>query len=176
MGHALLAPHLPFDSPTESATRPSLPRLLFLDPQVRGSYVEWQKEACTHVAYLRRISGKYLDDTRLAELGMKDPEFASLWASGHVGECTGGVKNFRHPLVGELTVEFQIWLQADSPDHRLEIYTPTDQMSADALTLLATLTHDEQPVRAESLPGRGAAELPATCPPPQERAIRPSSE
>ncbi|MFI2104593.1 helix-turn-helix domain-containing protein [Isoptericola sp. NPDC019693] len=146
MGHALLAPHLPFDSPTDPSTRPSMPRLLFLDPQVRDSYIDWTTEACTNVAYLRRISGKYLDDTRLAELvgelSMKDPDFASLWASGHVGECTGGVKSFHHPLVGDLTLEFQIWLQADSPDHRLEIYTPTDQTSADALTLLGTVTHE----------------------------------
>lgn len=145
-GHALLAPHLPFESTADPATRPSMPRLLFLDPQVRDSYADWKTEACTNVAYLRRISGKYLDDTRLAELvgelSMKDPEFASLWASGRVGECVGGTKRFRHPLVGELSMDFQIWLQADSPDHRLEVYTPADQMSADAMTLLGTLTHD----------------------------------
>lgn len=147
-GHALLAPHLPFDSPADPATRPSMARLLFLDSHVRDSYVDWKAEASAHVAYLRRISGKYLDDTRLAELvgelSMKDSEFASLWASGRVAECTGGVKNFRHPLIGELTVEFQIWLQADSPDHRLEVYTPIDQESADALTVLGTITHEAE--------------------------------
>ncbi|MFC8923056.1 helix-turn-helix domain-containing protein [Cellulosimicrobium sp. NPDC057127] len=149
-GHALLAPHLPFDGPADPATRPSMPRLLFLDPQVRGSYADWTTEACTNVAYLRRISGKYLDDARLAELvgelSMKDPEFASLWASGHVGECVGGSKKFHHPLVGELALEFQIWLQADSPDHRLEVYTPTDQTSADALTLLTAIIHERERV------------------------------
>lgn len=147
MGHALLAPHIPFDSTTDPATRPSMPRLLFLDPRVRGLYDDWMHEARTNVAYLRRISGKYPDDTRLAELVgelcMKDDEFASMWATGRVSECTGGIKHFAHPLVGDLSAEFQIWLQADSPDHRLEVYTPTDQMSADAMTLLRTLTHDE---------------------------------
>ncbi|MGJ7905768.1 helix-turn-helix domain-containing protein [Actinopolyspora sp. H202] len=147
MGHALLAPHVPFDSPTDPAMRPSMPRLLFLDPQVRGSYGDWAAEARTNVAYLRLISGKYPDDTRLAELVgelcMKDAEFAAMWASGRVGECTGGIKHFHHPLVGELSTEFQIWLQADSPDHRLEVYTPTEQKSADALTLLGTITHEQ---------------------------------
>ncbi|MES0837436.1 helix-turn-helix domain-containing protein [Nocardiopsis tropica] len=168
-GHALLAPHLPFDSTADPATRPSMPRLLFLDPRVRDSYVDWKTEASTNVAYLRRISGKYLDDTRLAELvgelSMKDPEFSSLWASGRVGECVGGTKRFRHPLVGELSMEFQIWLQADSPDHRLEVYTPSDQMFADAMTLLETLTHDEglggRPPTAENANGTASARTPS---------------
>ncbi|RDD84369.1 helix-turn-helix domain-containing protein [Streptomyces parvulus] len=161
MGHALLAPHLPFDSTAEPSTRPSLARLLFLDPQVRASYGDWNAEARTHVAYLRRISGKYRDDTRLAELigelSMKDADFASLWASGRVGECTGGTKYLRHALVGELTVEFQIWLQADSPDHRLEVYSPADRESSDALTLLEALTHEPSVGQAVNAAGAGRA-------------------
>lgn len=145
MGHALLAPHVPFESAGDPATRPSLARLLFLDPQVRGLYGDWAYEAQANVAYLRRISGKYPDDTRLAELvgelSMKDREFAAMWASGRVSECTGGTKQFMHPQVGDFSADFQIWLQADSPDHRLEVYTPSDQASAEAMTLLGTLAH-----------------------------------
>lgn len=141
-GHALLAPHLPFDT-SDPRTRPSLPRLLFLDRKVRDAYPEWHAEAGTYVSYLRFISGKYPDDARLAELVgelcMKDADFAALWASGRVGACTAGVKRFRHPRVGDLTVDFQIWLQADIPDHRIEVYLPTDQASADALTILKGL-------------------------------------
>lgn len=36
-----------------------LPRLLFLDPQVRGAHPDWTAAARTYVAYLRLISGKY---------------------------------------------------------------------------------------------------------------------
>ena len=148
MGQALLAPHVPFESAEDPMTRPSMPRLLFLDPQVRDLYADWRHEARTNVSYLRRISGKYPDDTRLAELvgelSMKDGEFSSMWATGRVSECTGGTKDFRHPLVGELTAEFQIWLQADTPDHRLEVYTPVDQKSADAMTLLEALVQEQE--------------------------------
>lgn len=144
LGHALLAPHLPFDSTEEPGVRPSLPRLLFLDPQVRNSYSDWEAEARTYVAYLRRISAKYPEDAQLAsligELCIKDADFAAIWASGRVGECTCGTKRFDHPLVGMIAVEFQIWLQADSPDHRLEVYTPLDTHSSEALILLAQLT------------------------------------
>lgn len=47
-----------------------------------------------------------------------------LFLDQKVGACAPGVKHFRHLLVGDVTVDFQIWLQADSPDHRLEVYTP----------------------------------------------------
>jgi Helix-turn-helix. len=157
VGHALLAPHLPFDT-SDPRTRPSLPRLLFLDPQVRDAYPDWHAEARAYVAYLRLISGKYPDDTRLAELVgelcVKDSDFAAMWASGRVGECTSGTKHFQHPLVGALTVEFQIWLQADSPDHRLEVYTPADQASADALALLSTITQDRAAAARQQTPQR----------------------
>ena len=159
-GHLLLAPHLPFDT-TDPRTRPSLPRLLFLDPRTRDAHLDWEAEAHTYVAYLRLISGKYPSDTRLAELVgelcMKDADFAALWASGRVRACTGGTKRFRHPLVGALTVDFQVWLQADAPDHRLEVYSPADESSADALALLNTLVHEEHldaEVRARTLPSR----------------------
>ncbi|MFD7364643.1 helix-turn-helix domain-containing protein [Nocardiopsis alba] len=150
-GHALLAPHLPFDT-DDPHTRPSLPRLLFLDPRVREAYADWEAEARTYVAYLRLTSGKYPDDTRLAELVgelcMKDADFAAMWASGRVKACTQGTKRLRHPLVGALTVHFQVWLQADTPDHRLEVYFPADEPSTDALALLDTLVHEGRTGRA----------------------------
>lgn len=148
LGHALLAPHLPFDATANPATRPCLPRLLFLDPHVRGAYPDWENEARAYVAYLRLISGKYPDDTRLAELVgelcMKDADFAAMWASGQVGECTSGTKHFCHPLVGELTVRFQLWLQADSLDHRIEVYTPANDAAAEALARLAKTTPGDE--------------------------------
>lgn len=155
-GHALLAPHVPFASAEDPATRPSLPRALFLDAPMRALYADWEHEARANVSYLRLVSGKHPDDAGLAaligELCMKDREFAALWATGRVSECTGGTKRFHHPQVGDLTAEFQIWLQADSPDHRLEVYTPVDEQSADALTLLGTVAHDRALGRAATGP------------------------
>ncbi|MBA8807911.1 helix-turn-helix domain-containing protein [Promicromonospora sukumoe] len=160
LGHALLASHVPFDSTENPGTYPSLPRLLFLDPQVRGLYPDWRAEARTYIAYLRLISGKYPGDKRLAELVgelcMRDADFAALWAGGHVGECTSGTKRMRHPLVGELRVDYQIWLQADSPDHRLEVYTPADEPSADALALLASVSAPNAHDRTTTPPRRAA--------------------
>lgn len=125
-GHALIAPHLDTGTPADPARRPSLPRLLFLDPQVRGMYSDWEREAADYVAYLRLISGKYAGDAELmsmiGELCVGDKAFAELWARGQVGECVAGTKRMVHPTSGRITVDFQLWAQADQPDQRLEIY------------------------------------------------------
>ncbi len=82
------------------------------------------------MAYLRLTAGRHPRDARLAELigelAMRSSEFATLWAQGEVADCTAA------------DVDYQVWLQPDSPDHRLKVYTPRDASSADALRLLAT--------------------------------------
>jgi transcriptional regulator with XRE-family HTH domain len=130
LGHALLAPHLDPDAPLDPATRPSMPRLLFLDPAVRTMYRDWPEEAADYVAYLRLISGKYPEDPALTrmigELCVRDDAFAALWASGQVGECAAGTKRIDHPTAGPITVDFQLWAQTDRPDQRLELYDLRD--------------------------------------------------
>jgi transcriptional regulator with XRE-family HTH domain len=140
-GHALKAEHLPFDAPHDPALRPSLPRMFFLDPLTRDLHRNWDEVARAHVAYLRLTAGRYPTDALLAELigelTMRSDEFATMWATGEVADCTVGVMDLQHPTVGAANVTYQVWLQPDSPDHRLEIYTPNDPGSADALRILA---------------------------------------
>ncbi|MEV6059510.1 helix-turn-helix transcriptional regulator [Nocardia asteroides] len=139
-GHALFAEHLDFAAPTGPALRPSIPRLFFLDPLTRDLHRNWTELARVHVAYLRLTAGRYPTDARLAELigelAMRSTEFATLWAEGEVADCTVGTMRLHHPTVGGVDVDYQVWLQPDSPDHRLEVYTPRDARSADALRLL----------------------------------------
>lgn len=130
LGHALIAPHLPFSAPSIASERPSMARLLFLDPRVRAMYPNWTKEAGDLVAYHRMISGKHPDDAALAslvgELVMKDPTFATLWSEGRVGECVSGTKQFHHPVAGAFTATFNVWAQGTNPEHRIEIYGPDE--------------------------------------------------
>ncbi|MFD5096102.1 helix-turn-helix transcriptional regulator [Amycolatopsis thailandensis] len=139
-GHALTAEHVGFDSPQDPARRPSVPRMFFLDPLTRNLFGNWAELARIHVAYLRLTAGRHPTDARLAgligELTMRSDEFAKLWATGDVADCTVGTMLLRHPTVGSVDVDYQVWLQPDSPDHRLEIYTPNDPGSADALKIL----------------------------------------
>ncbi|GAA3383867.1 helix-turn-helix transcriptional regulator [Cryptosporangium minutisporangium] len=145
-GHLLFAEHLDLEAPTDPATRPSIPRMFFLDPLHRDLHRNWDELARIQVAYLRLTSGRYPDDARLAELigelTMHSDEFAALWATGDVADCTTGTMNLQHPTIGVLDVDYQVWLQPDSPDHRLEIYTPRDVRSEDALKLLASTAVD----------------------------------
>ncbi|GGV97731.1 transcriptional regulator [Streptomyces narbonensis] len=140
-GHALVAEHVAFDAPDDPARRPSVPRMFFLDPLAQDLHRNWDQLARTHVAYLRLTAGRYPTDARLAELigelSMRSRDFAGLWAKGEVADCTVGTMRLRHPTVGCVDVDYQVWLQPESPDHRLEVYTPNDTASADALRLLA---------------------------------------
>jgi transcriptional regulator with XRE-family HTH domain len=140
-GHALRAEHIAFDAPQDPARRPSVPRMVFLDPLTRDLHRNWDEVARAHVAYLRLTAGRYPTDALLAELigelTMRSDEFATMWAAGEVADCTVGTMHLQHPTIGAASVAYQVWLQPDSPDHRLEIYTPNDPSSADALRILA---------------------------------------
>ncbi|GAA2233529.1 helix-turn-helix transcriptional regulator [Streptomyces amakusaensis] len=144
LGHALLAGHLDFAAPSDPGRRPSMSEMIFLDPRVREAEAEWETHARTHVGYLRLVRGRHPDDRELAalvdRLRADSPEFADLWASGHVRDCTFGTRRLRHPAVGEIAVTYQVWLQPDS-DSRLEVFTAAPgTASADALGLLDTIT------------------------------------
>ncbi|WP_199823944.1 helix-turn-helix transcriptional regulator [Streptomyces sp. NBRC 109706] len=147
-GHALVAGHLDFDAPQDPERRPSIPRMFFLDSHTRELHRNWDELARVHVAYLRFTAGRNPTDRRLArligELVMHSEDFARLWAVGDVADCTVGTMRLRHPTVGRVDVDYQVWLQPDSVDHRLEIYTPYDDPSADALRLLSGQVADQR--------------------------------
>ncbi|MFD6416249.1 helix-turn-helix transcriptional regulator [Streptomyces sp. NPDC060194] len=140
-GHALHAEHVPYDAPHDPSRRPSIPRMFFLDAHLRGMYRNWHELARVHVAYLRLTAGRYPADARLVrligELAVWSADFATMWAAGEVSDCTVGTMRLSHPTVGDLDVDYQVWLQPDSPDHRVEIYTAGDAASSDALRVIA---------------------------------------
>ena len=157
-GHLLLAEHLDHDAPAVPETRPSMPRMFFLDPLHRDLYRDWNRLARVHIGYLRLTSGRYPTDGSLAELigelVMRSPEFATLWTSGHVADCTTGPMDLQHPTIGRVDVDYQVWRQPDGPDHRLEVYTPREPASEDALRLLDADAATPRPARRAAQPRR----------------------
>ncbi|MFF5447691.1 helix-turn-helix transcriptional regulator [Streptomyces sp. NPDC012888] len=139
-GHALLGEGFAFEDPEDRERRPSVPRAFFLDPSAREFYRNWSELAEIHVGYLRLTAGRHPTDARLAsllgEIMMGSDAFAGLWAEGDVRDCTTAAMHLLHPAVGALSVTYQVWLQPDSLDHRLEFYTPNDAGSAEALRRL----------------------------------------
>jgi transcriptional regulator with XRE-family HTH domain len=100
------------------ARRRNYVRLLFTDPVFRGLHAEWRHDARIVVASLRMEAANDPDDPELAilvgELSVQDADFRSWWASHQVTGAGYGTKHYRHPLVGDLTLDCDTW---DSPDH-----------------------------------------------------------
>ncbi|MFK0114627.1 helix-turn-helix domain-containing protein [Streptomyces sp. NPDC090994] len=118
-------------------------RLVFLRPDYRELFVEWDGKASDIVGYLRMDAGCHTDDPLLAslvgELSMKSATFRRLWAAHDVKEKSHGVKRMRHPLVGELTLSFETFRLVDDADQSLITYhAEPGSPSADALRLLAS--------------------------------------
>ncbi|OPG03771.1 transcriptional regulator, partial [Streptomyces sp. GKU 895] len=118
-------------------------RLVFLRPEYRDLFMEWDQKAYDMVSFLRMDAGCHPDDPRLAalvgELSVKSDDFRRLWATHDVKEKSYGVKHLMHPLVGELTLNFESFHLADGTDQALITYSAEPgSPSADALRLLAS--------------------------------------
>ncbi|MFJ6901089.1 helix-turn-helix domain-containing protein [Streptomyces hokutonensis] len=118
-------------------------RLVFLRPEYRDLFVEWEQKAADIVSMLRMDAGYCPDDPRLSalvgELSVKSEEFRRLWATHDVKEKTYGVKRLLHPLVGDLTLHFEGFRLSDGSEQILVTYhAEPGSPSADALRLLAS--------------------------------------
>ncbi len=77
----------------------------------------------------------------VGELSVKSPEFRRWWADHNVRERTHGTKRYHHPLVGELTLQYESVALLGDPDQTLCIYTAeAASPSETALRLLANWT------------------------------------
>lgn len=144
LAHALLAGHVDVDAPQRPDDRPNLQRLLFLDPHTRELHADWESRARTSVACLRLTAGRDPGDPRLAalvgELSMASAEFAALWAAHPVHRCASATVRYRHPLVGELTLEQEVMdLPEDDGQQLFVISAEPGSSSHAALRLLAGL-------------------------------------
>lgn len=101
-------------------------RMIFLDPAARDIYSDWPTIAADTVASLRATAGADLDDPRLTELvgelSLKSEEFRQLWARHDVRVKTAGVKGFRNPMVGELTLSYETLTVNGAPGQLLIAY------------------------------------------------------
>jgi transcriptional regulator with XRE-family HTH domain len=118
-------------------------RLVFLRPEYRELFVEWDQKASDMVSYLRMDAGCHPDDPRLSalvgELSVKSEEFRQLWATHDVKEKRYGVKRIRHPLVGDMTLNFESFRLPDDSEQTLITYhAEPGSPSAEALRLLAS--------------------------------------
>lgn len=85
-------------------------RLLFTDPAMRELYADWLGVVDLAIAQLRMDSARDPDDERLNEIVREllalDPDFHDLWDGHEVAARGSGLKILRHPLVGELALDW----------------------------------------------------------------------
>jgi transcriptional regulator with XRE-family HTH domain len=131
-------------------------RFVFLDPRAEASYGDWDRIATETVAILRSAAGRdpYNRDLSdlVGELATQSEAFRTRWATHNVRFHNAGVKQFHHPVVGDLTLSFnRLDLGAD---HGLTIFTYAAEpgsRSDEALKLLgswAATAGPTEPARA----------------------------
>jgi transcriptional regulator with XRE-family HTH domain len=135
LGRALFAGHTYGDD---------LVRLVFLDPDARDFYPDWERVAVNTVGGLRAAAGLDPNDPRLietvGELSVKSAEFRRLWARHDIRQKARETKRFRHRLVGELTLSYEALTVNGAPGQQLVVYhAEPGSPSATALSLLGSL-------------------------------------
>ncbi|MFF3171188.1 helix-turn-helix domain-containing protein [Streptomyces sp. NPDC057900] len=138
MARALLG-----DETTLPPEERNMARIVFLDPNSRDLYVDWECKAIELVSALRLCAGCWPDDQQLSalvgELSVKSEEFRTLWAAHTVQEKGYGTKRLHHPLVGDLTLSYEtLKLPADQDMSLITFHAAPGSASEESMRLLAS--------------------------------------
>ena len=137
--------------------RENLLELVFLHPEGRGLYRDWDDVARSAVAGFRLGYGQDPGDPRvravLARLLGESRSFTQLWSKNDARAKQAASKRFTHPDVGPLTLTSQIFDVRSAPGQELVVYhAEPGSPSADALGLIGALaatrrtaSHGRQP-------------------------------
>lgn len=148
-----LATALITDFAVLAADRRNMARFIFLDPYARELHADWEIAALDCVGILRLATKRPpLEETLVSlinELSERSPDFCRLWETHYVHEKTHGVRVFRHPIVGELTVQYETFLTAGQEHHVLVVYTVEPaSVSSDRMRELKALADPSAPFAA----------------------------
>jgi transcriptional regulator with XRE-family HTH domain len=137
LGEALYSEH--FRDPVRP---PNSARFAFLDPRARSFYVDWETTVHDLAAALRGEVGRHPYDRSLSDLvgllSTRSEEFRVEWARHDVRFHRTGTKRVRHPLVGELTLDYEVLELPADPGLELVTYSaPPGSASEAALAELA---------------------------------------
>jgi hypothetical protein len=118
-------------------------RFIFLSPRSQDFYVDWERAANDTVAILRTEAGRDPYDRGLTdlvgELSTQSDEFRTRWAAHNVRVHLTGVKHVHHPVVGDLSLTYEmLGLAADSGIAILTYTADPGSKSDEALKLLGS--------------------------------------
>lgn len=131
-------------------------RMIFTDPALRSLYRDWETVARTCVATLRMEAAENPQDPLLAmlvgELSVRDPDFRAWWGSHQVAVLGVGTKVFRHPVAGELALDWETLTVATDPHQQLVYWTAQPgSPSHDALRILASWAATHLPTSPDNV-------------------------
>ena len=102
-------------------------RWLFVDDAARELFRDWDVQARASVESLRFAAASAPDDRLtqelVEELTAGSSDFRQWWMEHRVYQRTFGSKRLRHPVVGDLTVEYETFSMPGDPDQTLFVYT-----------------------------------------------------
>jgi transcriptional regulator with XRE-family HTH domain len=129
-------------------------RFVYLDPAAEQFFVDYDKIAKDAAAMLRLEAGRNPHDKALieliGELSTQSPLFRQRWASQDVRFHRSGQKRLRHPIVGQLDLNFEAMELPSEPGLQLNIYTAAaGSPAADALKLLASWAASQERLPTE---------------------------
>ncbi|MBP1138046.1 transcriptional regulator with XRE-family HTH domain [Arthrobacter sp. PvP023] len=131
------------DFPAMPAGERNLTRWLLLDPRARELFPEWKAVAAEAVGALRVDIGRHPNDAQanqlVGELAVHSEHFRQWWAGHRVAAPSAGSIRLRHPVVGDLELDFENLVLPEDPDQVLRIFSAKPgSASADSLTLLGS--------------------------------------
>ena len=126
-------------------------RYTFFHPAARELFADWDHSAETTAAHLRSLAVGTPEDpdvsALIAELLDGSAEFARLWQRHDVRQRRGEAKPFRHPQVGEFTLNYEVLQLTDG--QRMTVYqAEPGTREHDALTLLSMIASGGEPENA----------------------------
>jgi transcriptional regulator with XRE-family HTH domain len=138
LGHALYEPV--FQDPSGT---PNMARFIFLTPRASDFFRDWGKIANDAVAILRAEAGRDPYDNPLSqligELATRSDEFRVRWAAHNVKFHRTGAKTLHHPVVGDLTLDYEALELPGDAGQRILVYSAEPgSPSQQALDLLAS--------------------------------------
>ena len=140
---------------------PNHARFIFLDPRAQELYGNWERVANDTVAILRAEAGRDPYDRNLSdlvgELSTRSETFRTRWAAHDVRIHQTGVKDFHHPVVGDLSLTYEMLdLRADNGLTILTYSAEPGTRSQEALDLLGSwaATLEQETVHADDRIGR----------------------
>lgn len=104
--------------------------LLFTDPAMRQLLVDWRGEAQRLLAQYRAVAGQHAGDPRFetltTALSAASDDFRRWWDRHDIAGFQPARKQFDHPRLGRLTLDYVKLAAVDAPDIKLVTYLPTD--------------------------------------------------